>query len=344
MKRLWIAALAAGVMGVALTGCATTSGTVAAADSAAVKKAQDDNNTTVQANKTYIRDWTARSLGGAAIPDWLGPAFLGDYKMYKKNFDIGDEYVVRVSPVSAADVRGAQLRADIGYARQIAKELQQSATNFVADRTRSGAIDKATGEAAEEVLQAQSSVEITGHEKRTEFWQIVDEEDALTGKMTRKCLMYQVYVIPANTWALTTATYLKKVLADFPEELSRDEQFVSDLMMQMLENARHPTVMTQKQKELELELSNEMMKAQIDLAPAEQKAAAQRELVKIMQDAKTERTAIRNNAQTQQVESLADAQIMAAMSGNPVIQSAATVTPADKEWLDAASLAMKVLF
>ena len=340
MKRLWIAALAAGVMGAALTGCATTKDT----GDAAVKKARDESNTTVQANKTYIRDWTARSLGGVAIPDWLGPAFLGDYSKYKDEFKLGDEYVVRVSTVSAADVRGAQLRADIGYARQIAKELQQSATNFVADRTRSGAIDKATSEAAEEVLQAQSSVETTGHEKRTEFWQMVDEEDALTGKMTRKCLMYQVYVIPPTTWARTTATYLKKVLADFPEELSRDEQFVSDLMMKMLDDARYPTVVTQKQKDQELELSKKMMDAQIDLAPAEQKAAAQRELVKIMQDAKTERTAIRNNAQTQQVESLADAQIMAAMSGDPVIQSAATVTPADKEWLDAASLAMKVLF
>ena len=344
MKRLWIAALAAGVMGAALTCCATTGGTGAAADSAAVKKAQNESGVTVQANKTYLRDWTARSLGGEARPAWLAPAFLGDYGKYNTQFGLGDDYVVRVSTVSAADVRGAQLRADIGYARALAKELQQSVNNFVADSTRSGAIDKATCEAIQEVTKAQSSVEITGHEKRTEFWHIVDEEDALSGKTTRKCVLYQVYVIPATTWARTTATYLKKVLGDMPEDLSPDEQYVADLVGQMMQDARHPTVMTQKQKEQELALSKKMVEAQIDLAPAEQKAAAQRELVKIVQDAQTERTEIRNKAQTQQVQSLAEAQTMAAMSGNPVVQSAALITPADKEWLDAESLAMSILF
>lgn len=341
MKRLWIAALAAGVMGAALIGCATTKDT---GDAAAVKKAQNESGVTVQANKTYLRDWTARSAGGEARPAWLAPAFLGDYGPYKMQFGLGDDYVVKVSTVSAADVRGAQMRADIGYARMIAKELQQSVNNYAAERARSGAIDKATCEAIEEVTQAQSSVEITGHEKRTEFYHIVDEEDALTGKMTRKCVLYQVYVTPAQTWARTTATYLKKVLGDMPEDLSPDEQFVADLVGQMMADARHPTVMTQKQKEQELALSKRMAEAQIDLAPAEQKAAAQRELVKIVQDAQTERTEIRNKAQMQQVQSLAEAQTMAAMSGNPVVQSAALITPADEEWLDAESLAMSLLF
>ena len=326
MKRLWIAALAAGVIGVALTGCATT------------------NRMTVQANKTYIRDWKSRSLGSEARPKWLGPAFLGDYEVYKKHFNIGDEYVVRCSTVTAADVRGAQLRTDIDYARTIAKELHQSVDIFLSNQTDSGAIDEATRDAAKEVLKAQTSVKITGHEKRTEFWQIVDEEDELTGNMTRKCILYQVYVIPANTWMTMAMGYLQNVVATFPKELSSDKKFVNDLVEQMKEDARHPTVMTQKQKEQELELSKKMVEAQINLAPAEQEAAAKRELVEIMQNAKTERTAIRAEAQTRQVESLADAQIMAASSGNPVIQSAATVTPADKAWLDAASLAMKVLF
>ena len=344
MKRLWIAALAAGVMGVALTGCATTSGTVAAADSAAVKKAQDDNNTTVQANKTYIRDWTARSLGGAAIPDWLATVFLGDYREYKEHYKIENGYVVRHSTVTAADVRGAQLRADIDYARKIAKELHQSVKRFLASRTRSGAIDKATRDAVDEVLQAQSSVEISGHEMRTEFYHIVDEEDALTGKMTRKCVLYQVYVIPEEAWARTTAAYLRNVIDAFPEELSRDEKFVADLVEQMMGDARHPTVMTQKQKEQDIELSKEMLEAQINLAPAEQKAAAKQKLVEIMQNAKTERTKIRAEAQTRQVESLGDAQIMAAMSEDPVIQSAATVTPADKGQIDAEGLVLDILF
>ena len=138
------------------------------------------------------------------------------------------------------------------YARQIAKELQQSVNNYATEQSRSGAIDTATKSAIMEVTQAQSSAEITGHEKRTEFYQIIDEEDALTGKVSRKCIMYQVYVIPQTTWARTTATYLKKVLGEMPEELSMDEKAVMDMVNQMMYDARHPTVMSQQEKEQEL--------------------------------------------------------------------------------------------
>lgn len=340
MKRFWIAALAAGVIGTVLTGCATTKGI----SDTAVNKTRDESNTVVQANKKYIRDWKGSLLNIEAQPAWLGPTFLGDYSVYKAHFGIDAEDVVRESEATGADVRGAQLRADVNYARKIAKEFHQSVSNFVADRARSGADDKVTSTAVEEALQAQSSVEITGHEKRTEFYHIVDVEDALTGKMTRKCVMYQVYVIPAKTWARTFGTYLRKVLGDMPEEVSVDEKFVQDLVAQMMYDARFPKVMTQEEKKQELEYSRKVLDAQIDLAPAEQKAAAQQAVVKIVQDAQTERTKVRANAQTQQVQSLAEAQTMAAMSGNPAVHSAALITPDDKDWLDAASLAMDIIF
>ncbi len=325
---------------VVLSGCGSTSNV----SSANTKANMSESGMTIAANKTYLRDWTARSLGGEARPDWLAPAFLGDFSAYKAKFGLGDEYVVKVSTATGADVRGAQMRTDINYARMVAKELQQSVNNYAAERSRTGAIDKATCDAIEEVTQAQSSAEITGHEKRTEFYHIVDEEDAATGKMTRKVVLYQVYVIPAQTWARTTATYLKKVLGDLPEEQTVDEKFVSGLVGQMMEDARHPTVMTQKQKEQELEYSGKMLQAQVDLEPQKQKDAAQQALVKIVEDGKTERTKTVANAKTEQVKSLAEAQTMAALTGNPAVSSAATVTPADKDWLEAQNLAMSLLF
>ncbi|MDD7533207.1 MAG: hypothetical protein SPK18_06765 [Treponema sp.] len=217
-------------------------------------------------------------------------------------------------------------------------------TDEATEQYRSGAIDSATKSAIMEVTQAQSSAEITGHEKRTEFYQIIDEEDALTGKVSRKCIMYQVYVIPQTTWARTTATYLKKVLGEMPEELSMDEKAVMDMVNQMMYDARHPTVMSQQEKEQELAYSSAMAQAQVELEPEKQKAAAQQELVKIVQDSRTERTKIMTDAQTKQVQSLADAQTMASLSGNPAVQSASTVTPTDANSIDAQNIAYNILF
>ena len=325
-----------------LVSCGTTSNVTS--NTNVTKESLSESGYEVKANKTYLRDWTARSVGGDSRPSWLAPLFLGDYSQYKKQFGIADDAVIKVSYITAADVRGAQMRADMQYARQIAKELQQSVNNYATEQSRTGAIDAATKSAIMEVTQAQSSAEITGHEKRTEFYQIVDEEDALTGKTSRKCVMYQVYVIPQTTWARTTATYLKKVLGDMPEELSMDEKAVMDMVNQMMYDARHPTVMSQKEKEQELAYSAAMAQAQVDLAPEKQKAAAQQELVKIVESGKTERTKIVSEAQTKQVQSLADAQTMAALSGNPAVQSAATVTSVDANSIEAQNIAYSILF
>ncbi|MDY5818383.1 MAG: hypothetical protein SPK26_10185 [Treponema sp.] len=325
-----------------ITGCGTTN--AINSDTNVTKESRAESGYEVKANKTYLRDWTARSVGGEARPTWLAPLFLGDYSQYKAQFGISDDDVIKVSYISASDVRSAQMRADMQYARQIAKELQQSVNNYATEQSRSGAIDSATKSAIMEVTQAQSSAEITGHEKRTEFYQIIDEEDALTGKVSRKCIMYQVYVIPQTTWARTTATYLKKVLGEMPEELSMDEKAVMDMVNQMMYDARHPTVMSQQEKEQELAYSSAMAQVQVELEPEKQKAAAQQELVKIVQDSRTERTKIMTDAQTKQVQSLADAQTMAALSGNPAVQSASTVTPADANSIDAQNIAYNILF
>ena len=77
---------------------------------------------------------------------------------------------------------------------------------------------------------------------------------------------------------------------------------------------------------------------------AQQKAAAEQELAKIMQNAKTERTKIAADASVKKTEAVADATQAAYLSGSPVYQSAATVTGADKEWADAEALAASILF
>lgn len=303
----------------------------------------DTSGVKVAANKTYIRDWAGRTFGAEANPDWIGPATHGNFTKAKTYFDI-DGDVFKISLGVGADLRSAQMRATANYARIVARELQQSINVYAAEKARSGSMTDTTKQAIEEVTQTQSSVEITGHENKAEFWQTVDEEDAVTGKMTHKVVLYQIYVIPAQTWVRTTAKYLKSVLGELPEDLTPDEKDVRDMVKTMMDDARHPTVMTQQEKQQELEYSRKMMDAQVKLAPEKQKAAAQQELIKISQEGKTERTKIAADAKTQQTQALADAETTAYLSGNKALQAAATITPADANWLDAMETALSIIY
>ncbi len=334
-KTVFMAVSAIGAL-LALASCASI-------PNAPQNSAPSNSNVKVAGNKKYIRDWTGSSLGTEAIPDWLGPALLGNFDKARAHFGI-DGDIIKSSEGSGADYRAAQMRANANYARKVARELQQSIAVYAAEKARTGSMSEATKEALEEATQTQSHVEITGHENKADFWQIIDEEDALTGKMQRKCVFYQIYVIPAKTWARTTGKYLKSVLGELPEDLTPEEADVKEMIKTMMDDTRHPKVMTQKEREQELEYSRRMLDAQVDLAPAKQKAAAQQELLKLAQEGKTERAKISADAQTKQVEARADANATAYLSGNKSLQAAKTITPADENWLDAMETAFSLIY
>lgn len=338
MKKLmkWLSTLA---VLMSMVGCETVS-----QNTTTQQMGSNVSGVKVAANKTFLRDWTGRTLGTEPQPQWLMQAFLNNYTGARSVYGISEQDIVRVATVKAKDVRSAQMYADMQYARNVARELQQSIVVNAAEKARNGDMSEGTKGAIEEVTQTHAEADITGHEKKTEFYHIVDEEDASTGKVTRCCVLYQVYVIPERTWARTCAYYLKKVLGDIPENLSPDEQDVKDLVSTMIKDGRHPTVMSQQEKEQELEYKRRMLDVQADLAPVQQAAAAQQELLKIAQENKTKRTEIRNEAKTKQVEAVADAKTMAYLSGSPAVESAAFVTPDDAAQIEAEELAMSILF
>ena len=129
-----------------------------------------------------------------------------------------------------------------------------------------------------------------------------------------------------------------------PDELTPEQDFVKDLVGQMMDDARFPTVLSQQEALQKAEAAKRMADVQAELAPAQQKAAADQELAKIMQEGKIERTQIVADARTEQVQAQADATKTAYLSGNPVYANAATVTAADQEWVEAEALAAAILF
>ncbi len=341
MKKMKFNLATSIILGVLITSCATTGTTAKTTD---VGKTSSSSNVSIAGKKTTIIDWDGRTLGTEAIPAWLTPAALDDYSLYKTAYKISDSTVCKSSEGIGADVRAATMRADMNYSRKIASELKQSINAFSAEQARAGNITDKTREAIENVTKVQSDVEITGHQKAIDFWQQVIEEDPLSGEKTSKFIVYQIYQIDAKTWSLTTAKYVKEVLGKIDDELSPEQDFVKGLVAQMMEDARFPTVLSQEEARAKAEANKKMADVQAALAPAQQKAAADQALLQIMQDGKTERTKIIAESKTAQTAALADATKTAYLSGNPVYQSAATITAADQDWADAEALAASILF
>ena len=327
-------------------GCGSTASktTPAATESA---KPANESGVTVAAMKTKILDWQGRAVNTPAIPAWLGPATLGDYTAYESayNVQVGNS-LFRFSIGYGADVRAATMRADMNYARIIAKELRQSISNFAAEKARSGSMTQATASAVEEITKTKSEAEITGHQKKTEFWQLTDAEDPLTGKTTRQVIVYQIWSIDPNAWAATTAKYIKEVIGEMPANLTLEQREVTNMLTEMMNDARHPIVLSQEQARMKLDTEKRMVDAQINLMPAQQKAAANAELARINQEALTARTTIRAEQRTAQTQALADgrAQQAAYLSGDPALMSAASITAADADWVNAMNLAAGILF
>lgn len=335
--------VAGAVIGAAIAfvaaGCAST-GELEKHETKEVSK-ENASGVTVAANKTYLRDWSGRTTGTEAIPTWLRSAVLGDYSKYMADFGIDETNgVIRMSVFEekSKDLRGAQARANLQYARNVARELRQSIETWAAESMTSGGISEATRDAIGERTKTYSQAEITGHQMKTEFWQLVDVEDARTGKSSQHYVIYQVYVINPQAWAATTAKYIKEVIGDLPRSMTLD------MLKEMIDDARHPVVMIQKELEDTLEAKKKMLEIELegerkkqDLMGEEMKTNRAVTLAKIVQDGKTEREQIRANAKTDMVNA-------ALLSKDPVLQSAASTSSADEDWINAMDIASSILF
>lgn len=341
MKKMKFTLATSIILGVIITSCATTGTTVKNSD---IGKKSNGSNVIVKGKLTEIVDWAGMTLHADPQPAFIESAIRNDYSLYKKTYKLSDNIVCKYSYGFGADVRAATMRADMNYSKNIALDLKQSINVFAAQQEKTGNISDKTREAIENVTKVQSDVEITGHQKAFDFWQQLIQEDPLTGEKSSTYIVYQIYQIDPKTWSLTTAKYIKEVLGQIDAELSPEQDFVKGLITQMMEDARFPKVLSQEEALARAETNKKMADIQASLAPAQQKAAADQALLQIMQDGKTKRTKIIAESKKAQTEALADATKTAYLSGNPVYQSAATITADDQDWADAEALAASILF
>jgi aspartyl aminopeptidase len=117
---------------------------------------------------------------------------------------------------------------------------------------------------------------------------------------------------------------------------------VEGLVNQMMEDARFPTKINQEQQIAALEASQKVLDAELAAKPGEAERAHEIALAQINEEIVLGKAA----AETQQVKAktTAKAQQAAYRSGDPVLVNAASISAADRQWLEAAALAANILF
>jgi hypothetical protein len=332
------------------------------------REMENESGVTIAAIKTKILDWQGRTARAPAIPQWIADIQLNRFDNAAGELseqDIGSS-IYRGLTISGPDLRGAQMRTDLNFARTIARELQQSINVFLA--SSSNGMPQGTTEAMKELTQTKSQVELSGARQVAEFWQTVESEDPTNGRKTRETILYRMYGFKREDWAAITGGFVQKILDQLPARQRPEEKDVADMLAAMLGDARHPVELSQKEKEMQLAAQDRMVNAQIDLMPAEQRRAAQMELAKLYADtsvtlnrqnseraitlneqnnqALTQRTQAVAQSAAEQVNAVSqsNAERAAYSSGSPVLQTAAATTAADKPLVDAAKVAARIIF
>jgi hypothetical protein len=215
-KRKMFAVLAAAIA-VLSVGCASkpapvpeytqnASGSATAAASEAARKTAD---------KSRVLDWANRGLGEEASPAWLLPAVRGNFRIFKQDWQIRDDKVLKVGVARAPALNAAMTIADVQYAARLANQLKQSVISKAAITLGSDDQFNVANDAATKTI-----VTIAGQERLTDFWQLRETVDK-NGKTVRVYDYYVVYACDPDVWSKLVSKYLFDLVDKIPEQQAK---------------------------------------------------------------------------------------------------------------------------
>lgn len=182
---------------VVLSSCATTKAAVGI-----------DTKSTV----TEIVDWSNRNLDVEAKPQWLKKLVCGNSDVFKSEFGIEKDAVVKYG-VATAKTRDASLAASrVNYNAMRAEELKTKVVSEAASTLNDDGYTEATANAA-----TLAKVDLTGHELVTQFWQKVESLDKETDSKKTEFICYSVYKISKEDWLNTLKGYLSQIIPAIPD-------------------------------------------------------------------------------------------------------------------------------
>lgn len=256
-KVVFACAAAALVLGV--SGCTSTKA-VQSPDPSLKVNVDDD------VDKVVVIDWTDRTLGEVAAPQWLRNMRRGNSDTFKQAWGTDTNRVVKVSMATGKTEATAQALSRAGFAYTQAAELSQK----VIGRVGQGLNDAGQLEAVY-VAASETKADMTGLREETGFFQKVRTTKAGTKEQSEQYIYYTVFSMDKGTWDNLCKKYLMDVMggADLTTETQKK---VGALFSEMKEDADKKDAA--KQAEEEALYKAQMARLEAERAKANADAAA----------------------------------------------------------------------
>ena len=255
MKEVFVVCAAAALV-LGMAGCASTKSV-----DPTLKINVDDG-----VDKVVVIDWTDRTLGEVAAPQWLKNMRRGNSDTFKQQWGTDANRVVKVSMATGKTEATAQALSRAGFAYAQAAELSQK----VIGRVGQGLNDVGQLEAVY-VAASETKADMTGLREEAGFFQKVRTTKAGTKEQSEQYIYYTVFSMDKGTWDNLCKKYLMDVMggADLTTETQKK---VGALFSEMKADADKKDVA--KQAEEESLYKVQMARLEAERAKANADAAA----------------------------------------------------------------------
>ena len=191
-----------------------------------------------------ILDWKDRTIGERASPAWLHPAVRGNWSIFRREWSISNDKVLKISVARHATLNGAQTIADVQYAVRIASQLRQSVlANAAISLGTAGEFDIVNNAAV------QTQVSIAGQERLTDFWQLVETKRSRFRK-TRSYNYWVVYACDPAVWDQLVAKYIHDIVVRLPD--ARTQQTIAGMFNNINAELKYEREISEAQFKAEL--------------------------------------------------------------------------------------------
>lgn len=255
MKKIFVVCAAAALV-LGMAGCASTKSV-----DPTLKINVDDG-----VDKVVVIDWTDRTLGEVAAPQWLKNMRRGNSDTFKQQWGTDANRVVKVSMATGKTEATAQALSRAGFAYTQAAELSQK----VIGRVGQGLNDVGQLEAVY-VAASETKADMTGLREEAGFFQKVRTTKAGTKEQGEQYIYYTVFSMDKGTWDNLCKKYLMDVMggADLTTETQKK---VGALFSEMKADADKKD--SAKQAEEEALYKAQMARLEAERAKANADAAA----------------------------------------------------------------------
>ena len=157
--------------------------------------------------KVSVIDWTDRTLGEVAAPQWLRNMRRGNSDTFKQSWGVDSNRVIKVSMATGKTEATAQALSRAGFAYTQAAELNQK----VIGRVGQGLNDIGQLEAVY-AAASETRADMTGLREETGFYQRIRVTEKATKETTEKYVYYTVYSMDKSTWDNLCKKYLMDLM------------------------------------------------------------------------------------------------------------------------------------